>query len=411
MANDIGSDFADKEMLLVEPDWIEEIGSTFQIERRFLKYNISLGDISQLNTDAPINLEVNYPLYNYQSIYTLIDFFNSRKAKNESFWFLHPARLFTLQANYSSGGSYLRCDRNYSHLWTQGLSSQYDWGIYIKMKNGDLITRKVTGIVDSESPSYSLVYLDETIPRDIYVESSSLSNHYIIGRMLVGRFDQDELSIQLESKNQGRASVKLQENYREYESWTPIEGVRYWKIFQFDTCHTVHSQNLSSPWGTYGIYSYYFDILGRDGDSWFRPYLRFLNVGIPPGASILLCKLKFKHLNNDWSRYTNMVVNISFADQDSASDISDFLDWAARPRTTVTTWNITGDWVPGEIYETVDMSQSLQDVIDRGGWQSGNSLILFLDTVSISGSYSMRYINFRDDPAYISRARMKVGWA
>jgi len=216
MANDIGTDFADRQMFLIEPDWIEEIGSRLHVERRLIGYGFTVAELSSINTDAPINLELNYPIQSHENKYNLIDFFNSRKAKLESFWFLHPARFFTLQADYSSSGGYLECVRNYSHLWTQSLPSQYDWGIYIKMRNGDLITRKVTGITDSASPSYSAVFLDETIPRDI-----NQTNHFIIGRTLVGRFDDDELTLNLDSNTQGVSNLKLQENYREYESWSP----------------------------------------------------------------------------------------------------------------------------------------------------------------------------------------------
>jgi len=216
MADDIGTGYADKEMLLIEPDWIEEIGSRIQGERRLIGYGSTVFELSSINTDAPINLELNYPIENYENKYDLIDFFNSRKGKVESFWYVHPARFFTLQSNYTADDEYINCFRNYSHLWTQALSSQYDWGIYIKMRNGDLITRKVTGITDVVDPSASYVYLDEVIPRNI-----NQTNHYLIGKMLVGRFDNDELSLQMESNNQGIANLKLQENYREYQSWSP----------------------------------------------------------------------------------------------------------------------------------------------------------------------------------------------
>lgn len=216
MANDIGTNFSGREMLLTEPDWIEEIGSRFAVERRLLGYDHTVKVLSSLNTDAPINLEINFPLTTHEDIYDILDFFNLRKAKTESFWFLHPASLFTLLDTYTASDTYIKCVRNYSHLWTQGLASQDDWGIYIKMRNGDLITRKVTGIVDNASPPASYVYLDETIPRNIHI-----SNHYMIGRILVGRFDQDDIVLKLEAKNQGRTNIKLQENYREFENWSP----------------------------------------------------------------------------------------------------------------------------------------------------------------------------------------------
>ena len=246
MADDIGTDFADREMFLTDPDWIEGIGSKFQVQRRLLGYGYTSHSLVALNTDAPINLELNYPIENHESRYDLINFFNSRKAKAESFWYLHPARFFTLEQAYPSGQGYLRCVRNYSHLWTQALPSQYDWGIYIKMRNGDLITRKVTGITDSSSPSYSAVFLDETIPRDI-----NNNNHYLIGRMLVGRFDQDELSLKMQSNNKGLVNVKLQENFRSFSTWSGSSTSR-----ESISSTTVSSASSESSESSYSQSSY-----------------------------------------------------------------------------------------------------------------------------------------------------------
>jgi hypothetical protein len=236
MANDIGTYFADKEMFLIEPNWIEDIGTRFQVSRRLLGTGTTVGSLVSLNQDAPVNLTLNYPIESHQNIYELLDFFNSRKAKTESFWFVHPARFFTLQEAYSSGGSYLKCVRNYSHLWTQGLSSQYDWGIYIKMRDGDIITRKVTGITDSTVPSYSAVFLDESIPRDI-----NLLNHYIIGKMIVGRFDQDDMSFKLSARGQGVVNVKMEENWRSLYSWSRSSTSK-----ESESSTTVSSESLVS---------------------------------------------------------------------------------------------------------------------------------------------------------------------
>ena len=66
MANDIGTDFADKEMLLIDPDWIENVQSRFQVERRLIGYGYTAATLNSINTDAPINLELNYPITNHE---------------------------------------------------------------------------------------------------------------------------------------------------------------------------------------------------------------------------------------------------------------------------------------------------------------------------------------------------------
>ena len=380
MANDISTTFNDKEMLLIEPDWIEEVESRFDVKRRIVG-----NELSSINTDAPINLELNYPIQSSKNKYDLIDFFNSRKSNIESFWYCHPADFFTLKDNYTAGGSYILCERNYSHLWTQSLPSQYDWGIYIKMRNGDLIARKITGIVDQSSPNASVVYLDETIPVNITAD-----NYYLIGRMLVGRFDEDILTLQMESNSQGLANIKLKENYRVYDSWTPIEGISLWDVAMpnyGDRAGTAAALSLVAPFSgditnSLGSYS-----MGGSYDTiyYYNIYIRFDNVEIPQGVTVKSARVQLVCYGENGSRGFNF--NWSCADYDDQPSFGTVAAWKALNRTTTVQWYLANGnvWVPGERYSTPDLAVAFQDIVDRPGWVSGNGILVCGDQISDVG--------------------------
>jgi hypothetical protein len=377
MANDISTSFNDREIFFTQPNWGKDITSKISIQRRSLGQLGGVKTINQLITDAPITVSSDFTLNDRESIYNLLDFFNSRRGETESFWFLHPARFFTLKETYNSGSDYLIVDRNYGDKWTQALSSQYDWGIYIYMTNGDIICRKVTGITDQADSSY--VYLGQTIAMNIYPKSSSLNNHLIIGRMLVGNFDQNQILIDFESQGIGTAPLKLKENYREYESWTPIEGVRYWEVKDqvqgyaagcpasyttYRNVGTFYNTFTSYPFQYYGYY-------------WYHIFVYFWSVDIPNSANINRCTVTFV-CGGDSAPYRGIDYDLSWANADTAPSFGEsvgaFINLA---KTTSVRWYVpTGtQWIEGDRYDTIDFSLSLQEVVDRPGWASGNNLL------------------------------------
>ncbi len=105
-------------------------------------------------------------------------------------------------------------------------------------------------------------------------------------------------------------------------------------------------------------------------------FLRYRNVTIPKGATIDSAILHF-YAHEDEADLAKVTV---FAD---ASDNSpEFVETELigdRTWTTVSaTWTIAEPWTIWQPYRSPDLKAIIQDIVNRTGWVSGNSLTLFL---------------------------------
>ena len=109
--------------------------------------------------------------------------------------------------------------------------------------------------------------------------------------------------------------------------------------------------------------------------------VRFLNVMIPQGAKIVSAYVSFLASDND-----DHDVNLMIYGQDADNAVgfaSNNNDISSMPKTTVsTTWNIISKWKNNNTYKTPDLKSIIQEIVDRPGWSSGNSMaILFRSDV------------------------------
>lgn len=111
--------------------------------------------------------------------------------------------------------------------------------------------------------------------------------------------------------------------------------------------------------------------------------LRFSDLNIPQGATINSAKIVFTAAADNTSG--TVIVNIwgeasatpatfnDDADTVASSDIS------TRPATTATVaWEITESWVAGNQYDSADITAIVQEIVNLGGWASGNELAIIM---------------------------------
>ena len=118
--------------------------------------------------------------------------------------------------------------------------------------------------------------------------------------------------------------------------------------------------------------------------------LRFYDLGIPAGATIVEAKIRFTSVAN----YTrDGVIRIegekSFDaerfDHDAQYNIS------SRPRTDARLdWQVTQDWFRNRRYYSPDVSNILQEIIDQDGWSENNAVAFIFDHQS--GYYRSGYL-------------------
>jgi len=118
--------------------------------------------------------------------------------------------------------------------------------------------------------------------------------------------------------------------------------------------------------------------------------LRFLNVTIPQGATINSASLDLEVTS---TTYDDPDLNIhAQAADDPATFSTTATDISSRSRTTAKTqWTATG--IGSGAKSSPDLKSVIQEIIDRPGWVSGNSLIAILVN---RGSANFRYYAYEN---------------
>ncbi|MDD1669801.1 MAG: LamG domain-containing protein, partial [Methanomicrobiales archaeon] len=112
--------------------------------------------------------------------------------------------------------------------------------------------------------------------------------------------------------------------------------------------------------------------------------VRFTGVTVPQGATITKAYITYRA---DQTRATPGSGKIYGQAADDAATFSTYTDYDSRTRTsTYVTWAPSA-WVAGTDYNSTEIKTVIQEIVNRPGWTSGNSMVLFL-VPSIVGSAS-----------------------
>lgn len=108
---------------------------------------------------------------------------------------------------------------------------------------------------------------------------------------------------------------------------------------------------------------------------------RFQAVPIPQGATILSATLELCGYSN--LSTTVVRTRIRGEDVDDAAAFSNQANWDTRFPGNVTAaqvdWDGIGAWAADSWYTSPDISAVIQEIVDRGGWVTGNDLVIFWD--------------------------------
>jgi hypothetical protein len=110
-------------------------------------------------------------------------------------------------------------------------------------------------------------------------------------------------------------------------------------------------------------------------DETYELGLRFTGVHIPRGAKINSAYLT---LVASASKSGRCNATIKGEASDNPSTFSTYADFIYRPRTTAyTTWSMP-DTTDNTAYDSPDISNIIQEIVNRTGWQPGNALVIFI---------------------------------
>lgn len=124
--------------------------------------------------------------------------------------------------------------------------------------------------------------------------------------------------------------------------------------------------------------------------------LRFNDVTIPQNAKI---KEAYLNLTCEALRYGAFKTRISAEKHDNATTFVDngtiFDNRYNNHTTTVVDWDSSDYWAKDSVYQSPDISNVIEEITNRSGWVSGNSIVLFWEDFdsrsSVSGSQRRSY--------------------
>lgn len=142
----------------------------------------------------------------------------------------------------------------------------------------------------------------------------------------------------------------------------------------------------TGDWSSSGIFSTLYSRIGKypsDGGARYYSFATFKNVSIPRNAIIILAKAYVYHNGGDHAGPipANLTVNLCFNSVDNAVPPTTAAEGVAMTYGDVVSWTTSNApapyYDPVELPATPDLKTLLQAVINREGWASGNSIMLF----------------------------------
>jgi hypothetical protein len=150
------------------------------------------------------------------------------------------------------------------------------------------------------------------------------------------------------------------------------------------------SQGTDDCWKGYGDgvgWMWYTNKLDNEAGFWMTSDykegggMRFQSVAIPSGAIITSAYMQFYYGFYGGDAIVDNVNNkIRGEAADNAATFSTLANFDARSYTTAyVDWLNIPHWAQGNWYNSPDISSIVQEIVNRGGWVSGNSIVLFRD--------------------------------
>ncbi|GAH44414.1 unnamed protein product, partial [marine sediment metagenome] len=152
-------------------------------------------------------------------------------------------------------------------------------------------------------------------------------------------------------------------------------------------------------------------ICGNNGSAGnnYSTFLRFTNITIPQGAVISNAKLLFVCLSGPTGTGCNTRITGEHADNPAA--VTSQVDWDNRVKTTkFVDWDGIPTWIVGQPYESPNIANVIQDIIEEDWWDSGDAIQIFWEehgAVVASGNY--RYPADYSHASY-TEPRLEVTW-
>jgi hypothetical protein len=188
-------------VLTAKPDWANLPSRSQDFGRDIIQYDAGISSLRNLTNDLSQRMEYGYSSMTKEEEYYLLNFFHSRKGRLQRFWLPVYFRDFELADAITSASYILKVKDNGAYV-----NLKYYERVFIELYDGSLLTRQILSSLDAET----LVMLSEW-DRDIAIADVA---HF--GKLLLCRFDQDEIEVNHVTDEIGTTALSFQELSKEY---------------------------------------------------------------------------------------------------------------------------------------------------------------------------------------------------
>lgn len=203
MADDL-NDLGGAQLWRPTIEWREAPENSFDVSFIVLEAPGSSHEVIAISKEKPHKHNFSITLQTKAYEYDLVQKFYELKGRLTRFWFMNPLNLFTLLGWHGMGASALTVFFN-----------EFDYRgyerIYIEMKNGDILTHKITGLVEDEENGKATLQLNGITDRDI-----NPMDIKIFSLLHLARLDIDGLDIQHRNTRFSETRLRLLELVKEY---------------------------------------------------------------------------------------------------------------------------------------------------------------------------------------------------
>lgn len=199
MPNDLQGLGSTNKIFIREPNWIVNPKSNFDFSREMNQFVGTTLNIYNLTNSVASDFSYTYSSLSKENEYYFTNFFCDRRGKFKKFWLPYWKNPFTLQSDISLGDSVLTIDSANYNLIDQGYER-----IFIKLKTGSIISREVLAVVNNGTSED--IFLKTVINMNI-----KISEIKFFSRLLLVRFNQDEMEIKYYSDNKSDVQFSFKE--------------------------------------------------------------------------------------------------------------------------------------------------------------------------------------------------------
>ena len=194
---DLGTD----PVFTASPNWQSSPSAGLDTGREVIQYNQSYASIRSLTLNNFRTMQYSYFNKTKAEEYYLLNFFYTQRGRLKRFWLPVNYQEFFLDSDALSGQFTLIIKASNFYTNWKGYER-----LYIVLKDGSRITRKISSITDVE------IAFSNALTQDVLI-----TNVRTFGLILLARFDQDEIELRHTTDNLSECQIAFKELPDEYD--------------------------------------------------------------------------------------------------------------------------------------------------------------------------------------------------